>query len=157
MPVRILTIDDDPLLQGQLAESLDENAYRMVGATGWRNALEMHTAEPADIIIIDLECIAADGGDVLQQFRQVPSARPVYVIARGWSAGSDSESLADSLGADAHVARPVTLQRILAAIEAVLHAPPRSSSSTWFVEDEPLEPFDVEFSEPEDPDSVTFH
>jgi DNA-binding response OmpR family regulator len=156
MPLRILTIDEDPGLLAQLAAGLKAAGYLSVGASGWREGLAIHAAEPVDIIIIDLECIAAGGGDVLQQFRQVRSARPVSVIAKGWPDSRESESLADSLGVDAHLPRPVTLPALRVAIEAVLQAPRGVSSSTWYVEDVPLEPFDVEFNEPEDPDSVIF-
>ena len=154
MSPRIMIIDDSPLLRSQLQGGLEQAGYQVVGTDDCEKGLALQSADPVDLVIVDGGRLSLDGFEYLQQVRRIPRRhrRPALIAMMGPTDGAFIE-LAESLGVDSIVTKPVSLEMVLEQIVAVRLTDSREAGSTWFVEDVPLDPQDVDFNEQEDPGS----
>lgn len=154
MSPRIMIIDDSPLLRRQLQGRLEKAGYQLVGADDCEKGLALHSADPVDLVIVDAGRLSLDGFVHLQRLRQTPGRRRrPALIAMSGAAESAFLELAESLGVDSVVAKPVAVEGLLDRIVTILQSDRGEAGTTWFVEDVPLDPMDVDFSEQEDPGS----
>jgi two-component system OmpR family response regulator len=129
-PLRVLVVDDDPVMQHMLASYLAENNLCAVPASG-RQEMTRHFAEGApDLVILDLHLDQEDGLDLLREIR-LHSDVPV-IITTGDRRDEIDRVIGLELGADDYVTKPFSLRELLARIRAVLRrrqsgpiAPPR--------------------------------
>ena len=115
--MRVLIVEDDPLLADGLTETLRRNGY-VVDAVG--------TAEKADaallvadidLVILDIGLPGADGFDWLRRFRQRGGEQGVMVLTA-------RDALADrvhglNVGADDYLAKPFATEELLARVSAL--------------------------------------
>ena len=106
-PVRILLIDDAPLLRRAIAAELDRSANLHTAVTSSdiqqvrQGLMKMHP----DVIIMDLELQATDPFDLLRKLRGHYPV-PLIAIAAATNAGAKNALRATSLGALEVVRRP---------------------------------------------------
>jgi signal transduction histidine kinase/ActR/RegA family two-component response regulator len=87
-PLRVLCIDDEPLLRELLKEVLEFEKHQVVTADGGQTGLEAFQAaldqgEPFDIVVTDLGMPHIDGRAVAQAIKTNSSATPVIMLT-GW-------------------------------------------------------------------------
>src|SRR4051812_40568654 len=70
MPVRVLVVDDDPLLQRNLLAWLPASGYEAIGAGSVAEATQVAGWESFDLAIIDLQLPDGSGIDVLQRLKE---------------------------------------------------------------------------------------
>jgi two-component system response regulator QseB len=125
--MRILIVEDDPMIGRALATGLSESGY----ATDWvrdGEAAELALAHGTyDLALLDLGLPRKDGLEVLKTLRRAKVELPVLVI-------SARDSLADRVtgldsGADDYLAKPFDLDEVLARMRAIFrrHAAGRGS------------------------------
>jgi two-component system OmpR family response regulator len=116
--MRILIVEDEPLLASRLAATLGERGYAVdVAADGERADLLAGT-ETYDAIVLDLGLPKVDGLTLLERWRASGIAVPVLVLtARGsWSEkvrGIDG-------GADDYLTKPFQMEELLARLRALI-------------------------------------
>ena len=86
--LRVLCIDDEPLLRELLKEVLEFEKHKVVTADGGQTGLEAFQAaldrgEPFDIVVTDLGMPHVDGRNVAQTIRTNSPATPVIMLT-GW-------------------------------------------------------------------------
>lgn len=116
--MRILIVEDEPSIAGQLATALTQAAYAVdAAADGDRADLLVHT-ERYDAILLDLGLPGTDGLALLRRWRDGGLRTPVLVItARGsWS----ERVLGIDSGADDYLAKPFRLEEVLARVRALI-------------------------------------
>lgn len=111
---RILMIDDNQGLADLLQRFLPEPRYKVIAANTGTEGLRYAVNVQPDIIILDLMMPDMNGWDVLQRLRADERTREIPVAI--CSVVSDPE-LAYSLGANLVIAKPISRDGILTALE----------------------------------------
>lgn len=116
--MRILVVEDDKDLNGQLAAALKEAGYAVDCAFDGEEGHFLGDTEPYDAIILDIGLPQMDGLSVLEQWRRDGRTAPVLLLtARDrWS---DKVQGIDA-GADDYVAKPFHVEEVLARIRALV-------------------------------------
>jgi two-component system KDP operon response regulator KdpE len=113
----ILVIDDEPDIRRSLIAGLTSESTRVVSAATAREGIELASAQPPDLVVLDLGLPDAQGIDVCRELRAWSSARIVVLSAR--HAESEKISLFEA-GADDYVAKPFSLGEFVARVQAHL-------------------------------------
>ncbi len=123
---RILIIDDEPAVRRALRTQLERAGYQVTEAPDGRAGLELHAADPADLIITDLFMPDFDGIETIRELRRVAGGVKVIVVSGGDSSGRLS-MLGDArlLGADRAFSKPVKPEELLKAIGEMIGADPK--------------------------------
>ncbi len=87
-PLRILLIDDDPLLLRSLRDALELDDHEVITAEGGEAGIEMFAAEQSagrdlDVVITDLGMPYVDGRKVATRIHQLSAAVPIIMLT-GW-------------------------------------------------------------------------
>jgi len=116
--MKILIVDDELALLTQLCGALHGQRYLTETAENGEEALERIFAIPFDLIILDIMLPKMDGLAVLREIRAAHIKTPVLMLsARG---GSDDKIKGLDLGADDYLAKPFSLDELLARVRALL-------------------------------------
>jgi two-component system OmpR family response regulator len=116
--MRILVVEDDEALAGQIIETLRDEGYAVDHASDGEDAQFLGETEPYDAVVLDLGLPVVDGLTVLERWRGAEIRIPVLILtARDrWSekvAGFDA-------GADDYVAKPFQMEELLARLRALI-------------------------------------
>lgn len=116
--VKILIAEDDPLTRQGLAEILLAEGYEVVQAADGQEAVERFTAEPPDLVCLDVMMPRMNGYDVCRRIRAENDRVPVVFI----SAKSEEIDtvLGLELGADDFLVKPFGVKEVVARVRAVL-------------------------------------
>ena len=116
--MHLLIIEDDILLQRQLAERLSETGYTVETADNGTEGLYLGEELSLDIAIIDLGLPDMPGMDVIQKWRAQGLSFPILVLtARGrWQ--QKVEAL--EAGADDYLVKPFQFEELSARLNALL-------------------------------------
>jgi two-component system OmpR family response regulator len=124
--MRILIVEDEPLLADRLVTTLGERGYAVDVAKDGERGDFLVSTEPYDAVILDLGLPRVDGLTLLARWRAGGIGVPVLVLtARGsWHEkvqGIDS-------GADDYVAKPFQMEEVLARLRALIRRASRQPS-----------------------------
>ena len=116
--MRILVVEDDPDLNRQLTEALEESGYAVDSARDGEDGHFLGDTEPYDVVVLDIGLPLLDGISVLEQWRRAGRTMPVLILtARDrWS---DKVQGIDA-GADDYVAKPFHIEEVLARVRALV-------------------------------------
>ncbi len=115
--MKILIVDDERALLEQLRRALTEQRYLTATAVDGKEALELIFDLPFDLIILDIMLPGKNGLTVLREMREAGIDTPVLMLsARG---GSDDKIKGLDLGADDYLAKPFSLDELLARVRAL--------------------------------------
>ena len=78
--VRILIVDDDNEFLALLSKNIESWGYRVISASGGKEALEMIKNKAADIIILDYLMPEMDGVETLKEIRRIDKLVPVIMF-----------------------------------------------------------------------------
>jgi len=135
-PVRVLVVDDEPLIVQMLNIALTyENFEVSVARTGNEAIMQAANVRP-DIIILDIMLPGIDGLEVCRRLRDAGDVGIIMLTARGDV--HDQVNGLDS-GADDYLTKPFTLPVLLARIRAVLRRRGINLQSTLRVGDVSLD------------------
>ena len=112
--VRVLVVEDDDGIAEPLVEGLIREGFEARRVATGQDAL---TADPADLVILDLGLPDMDGYAVCQQLRARSSVPIIVVTARG---AEVDRVVGLELGADDYIVKPFGLRELVARIRAVL-------------------------------------
>ena len=118
--IRILVVDDDPLLVKISERSLTNNGYYVTSFTDSRKALEAFQNMPDnfDMIITDQTMPGLTGADLAKEVLKVKSSMPI-IMCTGHSE-TVSEENALSLGVKKYVLKPIKGEELLNAVRELL-------------------------------------
>lgn len=116
--MRILLVEDEPVLRAQLRASLKEAGYVVDEADNGRDAQHLGETEPFDAAVLDLGLPVLDGLSVLRRWREAGRTMPVLILTArdSWHekvAGIDA-------GADDYLAKPFHTEELLARLRALI-------------------------------------
>lgn len=113
---KILVIEDEPAVRGNILELLEAEDFEVVGAeNGFIGAMWAQEYLP-DLIICDVMMPEVDGYEVLSALRQVPATAAIpFIFLTAMVDKADIRQGMD-LGADDYLTKPFTRSELLGAI-----------------------------------------
>ncbi len=125
--MRILLVEDEPLLQQQLQDALKQEGYAVDTAQDGEEALFMGREYPYDLAIIDLGLPKIDGMAVIKALREQQRDFPVLILTAR-SSWQDKVAGLES-GADDYLAKPFHMPELMARLNALLRRRAGSASA----------------------------
>jgi DNA-binding response OmpR family regulator len=116
--MRILVIEDEPLILSFLSRGLAAEGFVVDGAGDGRGGLARALGESYDLVVLDLLLPQLDGLTVLRELQRQRPELPVVIV----SARSDLQTKLRGfgLGASDYVSKPFSLDELLARVRAQL-------------------------------------
>jgi CheY-like chemotaxis protein len=114
--LRVLVVDDDPMIAQSFDKLLQVLGYRARTAHDGDEALRVAAAFGPDAAVIDISLPGMSGHEIARSMRKEPWGKNILLIAAsGWDQEEDRERSREA-GFDHHLAKPVdikTLRRLL--------------------------------------------
>ena len=117
MSKRILIVDDEPRYLRLLEANLKTEGYAVVTAADGLQAIEAFSAQPVDLILLDIMMPRLDGFGTCQRIREFSNVPIIILTAKGEE--QDRVKGLD-LGADDYLVKPFSATELLARVRAVL-------------------------------------
>ena len=115
--ITIVTADDDPQLLRLVARNLEFDDYEVLTASDGQQALDLIEAYKPDAVLLDVMMPKMDGFTVCKRVREFSTVPIIIVTARG----QDQDKVRGlDLGADDYLAKPFSIEELLARVRAVL-------------------------------------
>jgi len=131
--VKILIVDDDGPLLEQIRQILANQRYIVETAKDGEEALDKLFDTPADAIILDIMMPKIDGLTVLEQARKAGIDAPVLMLTAKGDVADRVKGL--DLGADDYLAKPFSLDELVARVRALLRRATGQSESVLQAQD----------------------
>ena len=116
--MRILIVEDDPVLSNGLIRSLRDSDYAVDAASDGGQADHILSAQSYDLVILDLGLPRLEGYEVLRRLRRRGSTAPVLILT-ALDALEDRVKGLD-LGADDYLTKPFDLPELEARVRALI-------------------------------------
>jgi len=117
MSTSILVVDDEPRYLRLLEANLHTEGYEVITAQNGKEAVEMFSANPVDLILLDVLMPQMDGFAVCQRIRQYSNV-PIIILT---SKGEEQDRVHGlDVGADDCLVKPFSVMELLARVRAVL-------------------------------------
>jgi DNA-binding response OmpR family regulator len=115
---KILLVDDEPAITGNLAPFLSRSGYAVEVAVDGEEALRKAAAFAPDLIVSDVLMPRLDGREMLRRLRRAGDWTPVILLTQ---VGESTErAMALEEGADDYLNKPFDPHELVARIRAVL-------------------------------------
>lgn len=120
---RVMVIDDDEVVRMTLTLVLEKAGHEVVAAEDGRKGMALFKMNPADVVLTDIYMPNQEGLATIMALRRTcPAVKVVAISGGGANAGLDVLPVAEALGADRALRKPVNPKDLIAVIE-VLTAP----------------------------------
>jgi two-component system OmpR family response regulator len=129
--MRILLVEDDETLAGQVAQSLKDAGYTVDLAHDGEEGHFLGDTEPYDAVLLDLGLPIMDGASILKKWRADGKEMPVLILTARDSWTDKVEGL--DAGADDYLAKPFIFEELLARLRALIRRTAGQASSIMSV------------------------
>lgn len=116
--MKVLVVEDEPLLSRELVRSLSDAGYAVDPATDGERADFLAQTERYDAVILDLGLPGIDGLTLLRRWRDAAIVVPVLVLTARGSWHEKVQGIDG--GADDYVAKPFRIEEVLARLRALI-------------------------------------
>ena len=120
--MRLLLVEDDPVIASSLAKGLRERAYAVDVATDGDAAVYQAAVNPYDAIVLDVMLPKRDGFAVSRELRRRGLTTPVLMLTARDAVRDRIEGL--DTGADDYLTKPFEFGELLARLRALLRRGP---------------------------------
>ena len=151
--MRVLIVDDDGALLEQIRQVLTGQRYIVETATNGEEALDKLFDTPFDAMILDIMMPRIDGLTVLEQARKGRIDVPVLMLTAKGDVADRVKGL--DLGADDYLAKPFSLDELLARVRALLRRAGGQCESLLQVQDLKLDTVSRKVTRGEKPIELT--
>lgn len=115
----ILAVDDTPANLAIISDLL-QDSYKVKVATNGERALEIATANPPDLILLDIMMPVMDGYETCRRLKQMPLLRDIPIIFVTAKDKVQDEEQGFGLGAEDYILKPISPPILLARIKTHL-------------------------------------
>lgn len=119
-PVRVLIVDDEDDLRGNIAEYLQGNGYVTSQAADGEEAITKAFTEKPDLILLDLRLPKVDGYQVCQTLKGNPITSVIPIIMITALVATPQKIKGIEYGADDYIGKPFDLEEMLARVKMVM-------------------------------------
>jgi two-component system response regulator PhoP len=116
--MRILVVEDEELLRGQLAKRLQKEGYAVEQAADGEEGLYIGEEFPLDLAIVDLGLPGLSGIELIRRLRGSGKEFPILILTARGNWQDKVEGL--EAGADDYVVKPFHVEEVLARLNALL-------------------------------------
>jgi len=117
MTTQVLVVDDEPRYQRLLEANLRTEEYDVLTAGNGLEALDVFSANPIDLVLLDVMMPKLDGFATLQRLREFSNVPVIILTAKG---EEQDRVRGLDLGADDYLVKPFSATELLARVRAVL-------------------------------------
>ncbi len=128
MRKRILLVDDDQAVQRLVTMTLGTTDFEVIVASDGVTALEMASAEPPDLVLLDVMMPDVDGFTVAAELRARPETANVTIIMLTARGSADDLAQSEALGVKEHFIKPFSPLQLLETVYEILEGPPATAS-----------------------------
>jgi DNA-binding response OmpR family regulator len=118
----ILHIDDEADVRAIVAQSLAAEGYRVASAAQLVDGIHSALQEKPQLILLDLHMPEGDGFETCKALRAVPGLDDIPIVFVSGMRDAKHRALAKELGAAGFLAKPFSVQELLAAVKRGLSA-----------------------------------
>ena len=119
---RVLVVDDEPQIAWMLQFTLEAEGYQTLAAADGSTALDEVRQHHPGVVLLDIMMPVMDGWAFLEELQAIPAGeRPRVIVVSARSSLRDRAKAAE-LGADAFVAKPFSVDDLLAILHDVEQA-----------------------------------
>jgi DNA-binding response OmpR family regulator len=129
--MRILVVEDDPIISQLIETILEQQKYAVDFATDGQMGVDLSEAYEYDAILLDVSLPKKDGISVCRQIRSQGNTVPIILLTALHSPADRARGL--DAGADDYLGKPFDPQELLARIRAILRRSHQPSTPilTW--------------------------
>ena len=127
--MRILVVEDEPVLRTQLAQAIAAAGHTVDCAADGAQAHYLGEVEAFDAVVLDLGLPVLDGLSVLRRWRAAGRNMPVLILTAR-SAWQEKVAGIDA-GADDYLAKPFHMEELMARLRALLRRQGEHASAQW--------------------------
>lgn len=117
-PIRVLVVDDEPLLGELLSTALHYEGWQVETATDGRSAVRVAGEQLPDVVVLDIMLPDMSGLEVLGRLREVRPHVPVLFLTARDAVEDRVAGL--TAGGDDYVTKPFSLEEVVARLRALL-------------------------------------
>jgi two-component system, OmpR family, response regulator MprA len=132
MAMRVLVADDDAAVRDALRRALASEDYDVVVAADGEETLRVFAESPPDGAILDVMMPGPDGLEVCRRLRSRGDSTPILLLTARRDV-SDRVAGLDA-GADDYLAKPFSLDELLARVRALLRRAPERAETLRFLD-----------------------
>ncbi|SHL39861.1 DNA-binding response regulator, OmpR family, contains REC and winged-helix (wHTH) domain [Streptomyces yunnanensis] len=114
---RVLVVDDDPTVSEVVAGYLDRAGFAVEMIADGPTAVARATAQPPDLVVLDLMLPGMDGLEVCRRIREQGPLPVIMLTARG---DEEDRILGLEFGADDYVTKPFSPRELVLRVQSVL-------------------------------------
>lgn len=116
--VRLLIIEDDPVLRSGLEEVLKDEGYEINSAGDGRTGLKLFVEKKYDMVLTDLVMPDMNGMDVLKEIKKTNPKTHVIIITAFATVENAVEAI--KLGASDYISKPFKIDEVQIKIKKIL-------------------------------------
>ena len=116
--MKLLVIEDEKKIANLLQKGFREQGYEVDISPNGEDGLERASSNPYDAIVIDIMLPGRDGLSVLRTLRERKVTTPVMIVTARGEVSERVEGL--NLGADDYIAKPFSMDEVIARIRALI-------------------------------------
>jgi DNA-binding response OmpR family regulator len=116
--VRILLVEDDPVIGAEIRATLETEGYAVEHVTDGIRALETQAGGDFRLIVLDIMLPRMDGWAVCERLRQKKVATPILMLTARDSVDDRVRGL--ETGADDYLSKPFDVRELLARVKALI-------------------------------------
>ncbi len=102
----LLVVDDNEMNRDMLGRRLERQGYRVTMAVDGRQALDIMSQQPFDLVLLDIMLPVMNGYEVLEELRASQSLSQIPVIITTALDESDGKAKCLELGAEDYLTKP---------------------------------------------------
>jgi two-component system, OmpR family, response regulator RegX3 len=117
MKERVLVVDDEPALRDAVSYSLRSEGYEVTTLANAEAALEHVSADPPDVIVLDVMLPGLSGVELCRRIRDAGDIPIVMLTARD---AEVDRVMGLEAGADDYVTKPFSMAELISRVRAIL-------------------------------------
>ena len=118
---RILVVDDDVEVREMLKQLFERAEFEVLVAPDGKEALKLHHATPADLVVTDIVMPEKEGLETIMEFRnRFPLVKLIAISGGGKIEANEYLNIAKALGAQKTFTKPFVLRELLEEVRELL-------------------------------------
>jgi two-component system, cell cycle response regulator DivK len=127
---KILVVEDNELNLKLFCDLLRAHGYEAEPVRDGREAVERARAFIPELVIMDIQMPYISGLELIEQLKADEELKAIPIMAvTAYAAKGDEERIRDA-GAEAYVAKPISVMKFIEAVGALLAPPPPAAAAS---------------------------
>lgn len=116
----VMVVEDNELNLRLFCDLLTAHGYEAQPVRDGRDVMAQAQTSRPDLVIMDIQLPHVSGMDLISSLKADPALAQVPIMAVTAYAGSDDERRIRAAGAEAYVAKPISVMRFVETVESLI-------------------------------------